>query len=116
MGWRNWWRDSRERVAGTRRSLAIDDDQELISTQVPELVGMSDVQGMAYVLAQIQEWNSSCTKAEATAFAGRLLASNDAWTANGMTMPYWGNLWVLRTYQRELGYDVPRVAPPIAVS
>ncbi len=74
---------------------------------------MSDVEGMAYVLKQIEEWNKGCTQEQATTFAGRLLASNDAWSADGLTMPYWGNLWVLRNYQRELGHAVPHVAPPM---
>lgn len=50
MGLRSWWRKNREGAADTRRSLAINDDQELIAAQVPELVGLSDVQGMAYVM------------------------------------------------------------------
>lgn len=114
MGLVSWWRQSREREAATRRSLALNDDEKLIATQVPELAGMGSVQGMAYVLEQIQEWNKTCTKEQAATFSVRLLASNEAWTANRMTMPYWGNLWVLRNYQRELGHDVPHVAPPPA--
>ena len=114
MGLMNWWRERRERVAATRRSLAINDDQDLIAEQVPELAGMSEVQGMAYVLQQIQEWKKTCTPEEAVTFAGRLRGSSESWTADGLTMPYWGNLWVLRTYQLELGYDVPRVARPVS--
>lgn len=116
MGLVSWWRASRERAAAARRSLAINDDQDLIAQQVPELAGMSDVEGMAHVLKQIEEWNKTCSQEEAATFAGRLLASNDAWTADGLTMPYWGNLWVLRNYQRELGRDVPHVAPPASAT
>lgn len=113
MGLRSWWRESRERAAATRGSLAINDDQELISQQVPELTGMSDVQGMAYVMRQIDEWNLTCTPEQAATFAGRLLVSNESFKAEGLTMPYWGSLWVLRTYQTELGYDVLQVAPSV---
>lgn len=111
MGLRNWWWQSRERAEANRRSLAVNGDQGLIAEQVPELAGMSDVDGMAYVLHQIDEWKAACTREQATTFAGRLRASNESFQAEGLTMPYWGNLWVLRTYQIELGMDVPRVAP-----
>lgn len=113
MGLLSWWKRSRERAEANRRSLAINDDKELIEQQVPELVGMTDVEGMAYVLQQIEEWNKSCTPEQAATFAGRLMASNKSFADEGLTMPYWGNLWVLRTYQTALGYDVPRVAPPV---
>jgi len=110
MGLRSWWRENRERAAAIRRSLEINDDQKLIAQQVPELAGMTEVEGMAYVLRQIDEWNQTCTPEQAATFVGRLLASNKSWKAEGLTMPYWGNLWVLRTYQIELGRDVPGVA------
>jgi hypothetical protein len=112
MGLRSWWRENREKAEATRRSLALNSDQELIAQQVPELIGMSDVEGMAYVVQQIQEWNKTCSKEQAATFARRLIASNESFKADGLTMPYWGNLWVLRTYQTELGFDVPQVAPP----
>jgi hypothetical protein len=112
MGLRSWWRENLDKAAATRRSLALNDDEELIAQQVPELVGMSDVEGMAYVIQQLQEWNKTCTKDQAVTLAGRLLASNESFHADGLTMPYWGNLWVLRNYQRELGLDVPHVATP----
>lgn len=113
MGLRSWWRANREKAEATRRSLALNGDQDLIAQQVPELVGMSDVDGMAYVLEQIREWNKTCTKEQAATFAERLMASSQSFQAEGLTMPYWGNLWVLRTYQTELGLAVPSVAPPI---
>jgi hypothetical protein len=91
----------------------MNDDQKLIAQQVPELAGMSDVDGMAYVTGQIAEWNKNCTPEQAATLAGRLLASNESFESEGLTMPYWGNLWVLRTYQTELGYDVPQVAPHV---
>lgn len=112
MGLASWWRQSRERAAATSRSLAINSDQEIIATQVPELTCMRDVEGMAYVLRQIEGWNKSCSPEEAATFTQRLQASNEAWQADGLTMPYWGNLWVLRNYQRQLGHDVPSVALP----
>ena len=70
---------------------------------------------MAYVLEQIGEWNKVCTPEQAATFADRLKASGDSFTAEGLTMPYWANLWVLRTYQAQLGMDVPAVAPSVSV-
>ncbi|MDI1296787.1 MAG: hypothetical protein PSY12_13045 [bacterium] len=113
MGLRSWWRDNREKADAPHPSLTLNGDPELIAQQVPELTGRSDVEGMAYVMQQIQEWNRTCTKEQAAKFAGRLMASNESFQADGLTMPYWGNLWVLRTYQHELGFDVPKVAPPV---
>jgi hypothetical protein len=113
VGLRSWWRASREKAKRTRRSVAINSDRELIAAQVPELAGMSDVEGMAHTLRVIEEWNRTCTPEEATEFARRLLASQESWRADGMTMPYWGNLWVLRTYEAQLGRDGPAVATPV---
>lgn len=112
MGLLDWWRASREKAELTRRSIAINDDQEAIQEHVPELTGMTDVEGMAYTMRQIDEWNATFSQEEAATFAGRLMASNDSWNDQGLTMPYWSNLWVLRTYQAELGRDVPAVSPP----
>jgi hypothetical protein len=112
MGLRSWWKREREQEESIRRSLALNDDQDLIAVQVPELAGMSDTEGMAYTLQQIEEWNKSCTPEHAAELAARLAASNEAWNGKNMTMPYWGNLWVLRTYQASLGLKVPAVAPP----
>lgn len=116
MGLRRWWRENREKAEVTRRSVALNSDQRLIAEQVPELTGMNDVEGMAYVMQQIQQWNAICTEEQAATLAGRLKASNESFEADGLAMPYWGNLWVLRTYQRSLGFDVPAVAPPGAHS
>lgn len=114
MGLRQWWAKQREAAALTRQSLALNDDKELIAQQVPELIGMSDVEGMAYTLEQIRQWNLTCSPDQAATLASRLAATNEAFKADGLTMPYWGNLWVLRTLQAELGYVVPAVAPPVS--
>jgi len=113
MGLLGWWRAGRERAEGTRRSLAINSDQELIAAQVPELAGMSEVEGMAYVMRQIYDWNKSCSIDEASIFAQRLQSSGESWKSDGLTMPYWGNLWVLRNYQQELRRKAPSVAQPV---
>lgn len=81
--------------------------------QVPELAGMDDVEGMAYVLRQVDIWNETATPERAAVFAGRLMASNQAFIDEDAVMPYWGNLWVLRTYQAELGIDAPRVSAQV---
>jgi hypothetical protein len=113
MGLLDWLKAKREQSAATRLSYDLNADQALIAQQVPELAGRSDVEGMAYVMQQIKEWNEVCSPDQAATFAGRLKASNEAWQQVGIVMPYWGNLWVLRTYQAELGMDVPAVPPPV---
>ncbi|MGQ2930796.1 MAG: hypothetical protein ACT6Q3_10015 [Sphingopyxis sp.] len=105
-----WWKRWRDRTAETKASLAISDNIEFRASQVPELIGMEDVEAMAYILKQIEEWNSICTSSQSAEYASRLKASGDAWNEQGLTMPYWGNLWVLRTYQSELGLSVPPVS------
>ncbi len=112
MGLKSWWRNYRARAALDRKSIELNENQDLIAAQVPELTDMTSVEGMAYVLEQINEWNKDCTPEQAQELATRLAASQESFTADGLVMPYWGNLWVLRTYQLELGLDVPRVAPP----
>lgn len=114
MGLLSWWNASREKAAFNRRSLAISDDKELRASQVPELIGMSDVEGMAHTLQAIENFHQACSPEESAEFRRRLLGSQQSFTAEGLLMPYWGNLWVLRTYQRELGLDAPAVAPPVA--
>jgi len=95
-----------------RENVQANTDQELIAEHVPELLDMSDVDGMAYVLRQIEHWNNECTLAEAKEFTLRLAASQKSWDDDGLVMPYWGNLWVLRTYQKSLGHDAPYTSPP----
>ena len=114
MGIKNWWIEKKQRAAKMRQILEIENSQELITQQVPEVAGKSDVERMAYILDQIKDWNGYCTPEQAQTFASRLKASQEAWESDGLIMPSWGNLWVLRNYQRELGFDVPHVAPPTA--
>jgi hypothetical protein len=113
MGLRSWWRSNRAHAANVRRSLAINDDQELIAVQVPELSGMSDVEGMAYTLQQINEWKATASPEQIAEFSRRGRESMAAFEKDGLTMPYWGSLWILRTYQKSLGLDAPAVAPPV---
>src|SRR3546814_16776607 len=86
MGLLEWWRRNREQADANRRSVALNDDQVLIAQQVPELAGMSDVQGMAYVLEQIEDWNKICTPTQAATISGRLMALNESSNADGWTM------------------------------
>jgi hypothetical protein len=110
MGFKDWWQTRKAVAAAERSSLALNTDQGLIELNVPELLGMSDVEGMAYVLQQIQAWNQQCSPEEAATFVARLQASTEAWASEGLTMPYWGNLWILRNLQAELGWEVPTVS------
>lgn len=112
MGLLTWWRRRQEAQRAVAQDLALNTDQGVIGDQVPELLGMSDVEGMAYVLRQLDLWNETAMPEQAAVLAGRLIASQESWRSEGRTMPYWGNLWVLRNYQRELGIPAPDVAPP----
>lgn len=116
MGLLEWWSSYKARAESNRISLALNTDENLIGEHVPELLGMSDVEGMAYVMEQIEAWNQECTKEQATMFVARLAASKDSWDNDGLLMPYWGNLWVLRNLQVEIGWDVPTVSKPVSSS
>jgi hypothetical protein len=66
---------------------------------------------MAYTLREIEKWKPTATPEQWSEIQRRQTASIASFEADGLIMPYWGNLWLLRTYQRELGLDVPWVAP-----
>lgn len=102
MGLRSWWKARQENSDRLRANLAMNTDQVAIGQYVPELLGMDEVEGMAYVLQQIDRWNETCTQEQAATFAGRLLASQESWKADGLTMPYWISLAVLRNLQEEV--------------
>ena len=112
MGLRKWWSAYQVKAEEIRYSTKLNSDQSEIAFQVPELVGMSDVEGMAYTLQQIDAWKATCTIEEASEFSRLGQLSIESFENNGLMMPYWGSLWVLRTYQKSLGLDVPDVAPP----
>lgn len=111
MGLSDWWRARKQRDAAISRSLALNDDEELIAFQVPELRGMTQIDGMAHTLHEIRSWRAAATTEQNAELDRRLQGSNSTFAADGFTMPYWGNLWVLRTYQRSLNLDAPSVAP-----
>lgn len=110
MGIRKFISEHLQANKAAKELVALNENQEIIAIQVPELSGMNSVEGMAYVMTQIQDWNKVCTAQNALEFAHRLAGSHDAMKAEGLQLPYWANLWVLRTYQKELGFDVPAVA------
>lgn len=102
MGIGDWWAARKRRIELTRKSLSINDDEAAIAANVPELAGMGFVKGAAYTLGEIDRFRETCTPEQAALFAGRLIASQQSWTEDGLTMPYWGNLWVLRKLQAEI--------------
>jgi hypothetical protein len=110
MGLRSWW-DSEKQRAEVRKKQAEFNAPEQIESQVPELAGKSEVEGMAYTLQQIDLWRSTASPEQWAEIQRRQSASIASFEAEGLIMPYWGNLWLLRNYQRELGLDVPWVAP-----
>ncbi len=102
MGIREWLRVRQRRIELTRRSVDLSNDERLIAENAPELSGMGFVKGAAFVLEQIDEFNKTATEAHSIELAGRLLASNRSWEADGLAMPYWGNLVVLRRLQADI--------------
>lgn len=93
---------NRERNEANRRSIALSEDEALSAEHAPEVAGMGFANGGAFVLSAINEWKVGASQAELQEFARRLQASQASWTAEGLTMPWWGNLKVLRDYQAEL--------------
>ena len=114
MGLLNWLRGKTMATNAAKRSLALNDDRELMASQVPELAGMDMVEGMAYALRHIDQWKAVATPSQLSEFRRRGNESIASFEAQGLTMPYWGSLWILRTYQRQLGFDVPEVAAPVS--
>lgn len=102
MGLREWWAERKLRNEQVRRSLAINDDEDAIAAMVPELAGMGFVAGGAYLMREMDKFNATCTPEQSAELAGRLIASQQAWADEGLTMPYWGNLVVLRKLQEEI--------------
>lgn len=103
MGLRQWWARRKQVDAANRKSLEINDDERAIAEHAPELSGLGYVAGAAYVLREIDAFMESAAREDAAELAGRLIASQSSWTSEGLTMPYWGNLVVLRRLQDEIG-------------
>ena len=110
MGLRYWWLGTGKRP-GLGIAEAAARDPAFVASKVPELKGMSDVQGIAYTFREIERWRSTASPKEWDELKRRQARSAAPFQAEGLTLPYWGNLWLLRTYQRELGQDAPWVAP-----
>jgi hypothetical protein len=68
---------------------------------------MSDVEGMAYTLQEIENWRPTATPEQWREIQRRQSESIATFEADGLIMPYWGNLWLLRRYQHDLGFDAP---------
>ncbi len=104
------WREWRAKAAANRLSMKINDDVELRAHYTPELIGMTDVEGMAYTMEQADFWKVGCSPhhlQELRRFVGSI---HDEWAAHSLTVPYWATLWALRTVQTRLGLNVPKVA------
>lgn len=93
---------TREQNEANRRSVELSEDEGLIAEHAPEVAGMGFVDGGAFILRAIKEWQATASQAELHEFARRLQASQASWTAEGLTMPWWGNLKVLRDYEADL--------------
>ena len=110
----SWWKNNREQNRKLQDDLALNSDQTLIGEQVPELLGKAEVEGMAFVLEEIRKWRATASVEEGDELQRRMRGSSEALDVEGRIMPYWANLWLLRTYQQQLGLDVPWVAPKIS--
>ncbi len=106
MGLGNWWKAPRAKA----ESCDVNEDQVLIGARVPELAGLTSVEGVAHSLQQFVEWNSTCTVEQGAEVAGLVAASRDRWRAQGLR-PYWSDLWVLRRYQASSATSQNNQAP-----
>ncbi len=102
MGIRDWLASRKARAEQTKKSVEINEDEALIRENAPEIAGMGFVEGGAFILKQQDNFRASCTTDQAQELNRRLKESNASWEAEDLTMPYWGTLVVLRTYQAEL--------------
>lgn len=96
------WAERRAKADANRRSLAINNDETLIAQHAPEVVGMGFVKGAAFVLEELRRFRANCSPNQAQELARRIGESQLSWEDQGLTMPYWGNLVVLRRFQEEL--------------
>jgi hypothetical protein len=108
MGISAWWNERMRRVGSAQRTPETDNDQRAIARLAPEVWGMNFVAGAAYVLDKVMIFQESCTPAQAKIFTSRLSESRRLWEAQELTMPYWGNLAVLRTLQGEIAAQAIR--------
>ena len=104
--WKRW----RAKVAANRLSLQISDDVEFRARYTPELIGMSDVEAMAHTLQQADLWKAECSPDQLLDFRRLAESIHTTWASSGLTMPYWGTLWALRSVQKAHGLNVPEVA------
>jgi hypothetical protein len=98
----DWWTARKRKIERTKRSGAISDDEALIAQHAPELTGMGFVDGGAFILDQIDTFNKTATPEQSLELTARLQASHVSWEEEGLTMPYWANLVVLRRLQADI--------------
>ena len=110
MGQRKWWANVRRGPALSALEAATR-NPVFIASQVPELAGMPVLEGMVHTSREIEHWRSTASPQEWQELQRKRSKAVAYSVAKGLAMPYWGDLWLLRTYQRELGQDVPWVSP-----
>jgi hypothetical protein len=106
------WRRRRAAQKFARDSLADISDHEFIAAQLPELLGMDELDAIAYSLQKMDEWEEHASPEQAAELASRLIAINAAFEELGGVLPFWANLWVLRTLQAEDGLNRSSPVPP----
>jgi hypothetical protein len=107
MGIIAWWSERTKRAPQEAQC-----DENAIARLAPELSGMALVEGASHVRHKLEVFQESCTPAQAKILTSRLLASRQIWEAQGLAMPYWGTLVVLRTLQAEIAAQSVTLAPP----
>jgi hypothetical protein len=110
-----WWSESRKRAEFAQRALDMSCDAGAIARLAPEVAGMSAARGAAYVCQRIAIFQESSTSAQARMLAARLLEARQVWEGQGLPMPYWGNLAVLRTLQAEIAVQTAYQPKTISV-
>lgn len=106
----DWLRPRDGQSDGHDQSLAWSKDDGLIERNVPELGDMSDAEAMEHTRSALFEWMQTASESQRDEFGKRLSHWNESFQSHGYFMPFWVNLWVLRSLQAELGQNAPAVS------
>jgi hypothetical protein len=112
MGFAAWWNGYRRRASLAQHALEMTCDARAMTRMAPEIAGMSAAQGGRYVRQRIAIFQECGTPGEAATLATRLSQAQRMWEGQGLPMPYWGDLVVLRTLQAEIAVLSPDHAAP----
>jgi hypothetical protein len=103
-----WW------IGRDRRALTAPcpDDEQAINRHAPEVAGMDPAKAAAFVRSSLALFHEGCLPIQEKILAAWLSDARRVWQAQGLAMPYWGNLVVLRSLQAEIALQtLPEEAP-----